>query len=58
MENKKFMNVNEVAEFMGVSVGMAYKIIHKLNEDLKKKGYITVAGRVNSRYFKEKVYCA
>lgn len=56
MENKRFMNVNDVAEIMSVSVPMAYKIIHKLNEELQAQGYLTVAGRVSRRYFEEKVY--
>lgn len=57
MENKKqFLNVNDVAAYMGVSVPMAYKIIHRLNDELASQGYITVAGRVSRVYFEEKTY--
>lgn len=56
MENKRFMNADDVAEFMGVSVPMAYKIIRKLNTELLEQGYLTVAGRVSRRYFEQKVY--
>ena len=56
MENKRFMNADDVAEFMGVSVPMAYKIIRKLNDELLAQGYLTVAGRVSRRYFEQKVY--
>lgn len=57
MENKKqFLNVNDVAAYMGVSLPMAYKIIHHLNDELASQGYITVAGRVSRVYFEEKTY--
>ena len=51
-----FMNVKEVASYLGVSESMAYKIIQKLNKELKAKGYITIAGKVNRAFFEEKVY--
>ena len=56
MENTRFMNVADVAEFMGVSIPMAYKIIRKLNNELLAQGYLTVAGRISRRYFEQKVY--
>ena len=40
---------------MGVSKSYAYKIVQKLNKELKSMGYITVSGRVNKQYFMEKV---
>ena len=54
MENTSFMKVEEVAQELGVSKSYAYKIVHKLNEDLKAMGYLTIAGRVNRSYFLEK----
>lgn len=56
MENKRFLNVNDVAEFMDISIPMAYKIIRRLNNELAAKGFIIVAGRVSRAYFEEKVY--
>ena len=50
------MDVNAVAEFMCVSVPTAYKIIRKLNDELEANGYITVAGKVNRKYFESKVF--
>lgn len=50
-----FMRVNDVAAELGVSKSYAYKIVQKLNAELKGMGYLTVAGRVNKRYFMEKV---
>ena len=46
MENKRFLNVNDVAEFMGISIPMAYKIIRRLNDELVTAGYITAAGGI------------
>lgn len=50
-----FMRVDEVAAEMGISKSYAYKIVQRLNAELKGMGYLTVAGRVNKQYFMEKV---
>ena len=50
------MRVNEVAEELGVSVPYAYKLIRKLNEELRKTGRITIAGRIDRKFFHEKFY--
>ena len=55
MDNK-FMRVDEVAEVLEVSTSFAYKVIRQLNDELKAKGYITIAGRINREYFYERVY--
>ncbi len=56
MSNKIFMRVEEVAEEMGVSVPYAYKLIRRLNKELKEKGCITIAGRIDRKFFHEKFY--
>lgn len=55
---KKFIRVEEVAKELDVSVPYAYKIIRMLNDELKEKGFITIAGRVNRQYFNERLYGA
>lgn len=55
MAEKNFMNAADVAEYMDISVPMAYKVIRKLNDELKKQGYITISGKVNRRYFEMKI---
>ena len=57
MENK-FIRADEVADELGVSKPYAYKLIRQLNGDLKDKGFITIAGRVNRQYFNERLYGA
>ena len=54
----KIIRAEEVAKELDVSVPYAYKIIRKLNDELKAKGYITVAGRVNRQYFNARLYGA
>ena len=57
MENK-FIRVDEVAKELDVSKPYAYKLIRQLNEELKAKGFITIAGRVIRQYFNERLYGA
>ena len=50
------MRVNEVAEELGVSVPYAYKLIREINGELRKTGCITIAGRIDRKFFHEKFY--
>lgn len=54
MESTSFMLVDEVAQELGVSKSYAYKIVQKLNAELKEKGFMTISGRVNKQYFMER----
>ena len=58
MAEQSFMRVDEVAKELGVSKSYAYKIVQKLNQELKEKGYLTISGRVNRQYFYERLYGA
>ena len=51
MESTSFMRVDEVAQELGISKSYAYKIVQKLNAELKEKGFMTISGRVNKQYF-------
>ena len=57
MENR-FIRAEDVAQELNVSKPYAYKLIRHLNEGLKAKGFITIAGRVNRQYFYERLYGA
>ena len=57
MENR-FIRADDVAQELNVSKPYAYKLIRKLNEELKSKGFITIAGRGNRQYFSERLYGA
>ncbi len=56
MELKTFLRVGDIAKELDISESSAYKIMRQLNAELKEKGYITVAGRVNRKYFYERIY--
>ena len=53
MADTLFVRASDVAKEMGVSEAMAYKIIRKLNNELKEQGFVTVQGRL---YFEERIY--
>ena len=49
------MSVEEVMQTAGVGKNTAYQIIKQLNAELEAMGKLTFRGRVNRRYFEEKV---
>ncbi|QUH27568.1 helix-turn-helix domain-containing protein [Vallitalea guaymasensis] len=51
-----FITAGEVAKELGVSKPYAYKVVKRLNEQLKQEGYLIIAGRVSRKYFEEKFY--
>ena len=54
MADNSFMRVEEVAQELGVSVSYAYRIIQRLNAEMREKGYLTISGRINRKYFMER----
>lgn len=56
MTNTILISAAEVAQTLNVSKALAYKLVREMNEELKTKGFITVAGKVSRRFFEEKVY--
>ena len=58
VQEQRFYRVQEVAKMYDCSEAHAYKIIRQLNAEMKKKGMITVAGRISKKYFDEKSYMA
>ena len=56
MAASTFINAKEVGEVLEVSPSKAYSVIHELNDELLKKGYMVVPGRVSRQYFNERFY--
>ncbi len=54
MEKTLFVTAQDVSEIMGVSLSVAYKLVASLNKEFKAKGFYTISGKVNRRYFEEK----
>lgn len=56
MTNAVLIDAAEVVQILDVSKAFAYKVVRELNEELKNKGFITIAGKVSRKYFEEKFY--
>lgn len=56
MATEVFITAEEVAKVLGVSKPYAYKLIQRLNEELKQKNCLTISGRIDRRYLAERVY--
>lgn len=55
-DERIYVTAAELSELFGISTGHAYKIIRQMNQELSKKGYITIAGKVPRRYMEERCY--
>ena len=55
MEQSMYLTVKEVASLLGISDSYAYKIMRQLNKELEQKGMIIISGKVNRRYFVERL---
>lgn len=53
---KRFYTCKNVMDMVGVVESEAYKIIKNLKQEFNSKGYITVNGKISSKYFEERVY--
>ena len=56
MDSKVYYTAMEVAKMLGVSRAKGYKIVRELNEELTKKGYIVIAGKIPKKFLEEKYY--
>lgn len=55
-EQKSFLSASEVAEIMECSISKSYNIIRQLNEEMTEKGYLVMSGKINRKYFFERIY--
>jgi hypothetical protein len=56
MTTNYMMSATDVAAELGISKGHAYKIIRKLNDELKQSGYIVVAGKVPRAFWEKRFF--
>ncbi len=56
MDEKRFLSAEEVAAVMECSKSHAYIIIRQLNEELKENNYLISRGKINAKYFYERIY--
>ena len=45
-----FLTALEAAQLLHISTSHAYKVIHRLNQELKAQGFLTIAGRISRDY--------
>ena len=55
-EEKRFLSAADVADIMECSPSRAYAIIRQLNAEMTEKGFIVLHGKVNAKYFYERIY--
>lgn len=48
------LNAQQVSKLLNVGIQKAYKIIRQLNKELEEKGYLTIMGRTEEKYLKER----
>ena len=58
MEETRFLTVTEAAQLLHISKSHAYKVIHRLNQELKAQGVLTIAGRISRSYLLERTTAA
>ncbi|MDF9824499.1 hypothetical protein M2475_000850 [Breznakia sp. PF5-3] len=56
MTKHVFMNDDKVSQYLNISKPFAYKIIKQLNKELEARGYIVIAGKINKKFFEERMY--
>ena len=50
-----FLTVTEAAQMLHISRSHAYKVVHRLNREMKQMGYLTIAGRISRAYLMERM---
>lgn len=58
MNDSLFLRAAEVAAICDVSIPKEYKMMEEVNTEMAKGGYLVISGRVNKRFFYEKIGCA
>ena len=55
-DEKKFLTAADVSGIMECSISRAYGFIRQLNAEMTEKGFIVMAGKINAKYFYERIY--
>ena len=58
MQNKLFLKAADICELLEVKQTSAYEIIGNLNKELEEQGYLTLRGKVPTKYFVKRFYGA
>ena len=56
MQNKLFLKAADICELLEVKQTSAYEIIGNLNKELEEQGYLTLRGKVPTKYFVKRLW--
>ncbi len=56
--DEQFLTVTEVAQLLHISRSYAYKVIRRLNQELRAQGMLIIAGRISRNYLLERTAAA
>lgn len=54
--NRATYNAKELAEVLGVSESMSYKLIRQMNVELAKNGFLTIRGKIPKAYVNTRLF--
>jgi len=55
-EGKRFLSADDYIADHECSTSRAYNLIRQLNAEMTEKGFIVMAGKINAKYFYERIY--
>lgn len=55
-ETKLFYSAAEVSQLLGISIGQAYRLMRTWNEELAKKHFLVIAGKIPVQFLNEQIY--
>ena len=53
---KQVYTAKDLQELLGVSESKAYQYIRQMNEELQKKGFLTVRGKIPAAHVRERFF--
>jgi transposase len=56
MKNTLLISSAEISAELGISKSYAYKIVKRLNDELKEKGFVVISGKTSRKLYEEKFY--
>lgn len=56
IRDKRFLTATDISEITGASKSYGYTLIKQLNNELEKKGFLVIPGKVISTYFYERFF--
>lgn len=53
---RKMLSAEDVAAICQISVSYGYRLIKRLNQEMAQKGYITIHGKIDEKYFYHRMF--